>query len=55
VYADPPLERAGLYGVEGWGVINGIIADPRGCSYGSVCRHMAHGACGPGWDTWHGI
>jgi hypothetical protein len=36
-------------------VTNGIRADPRGCVYGSVCGHIAHDACGPGWDTRHGI
>jgi hypothetical protein len=30
------------------GVIIGIKADPRGCAYGSVCGHRAHGACGSG-------
>jgi hypothetical protein len=27
-------------------VTNGIRADPRSCAYGSMCRHMVHGACG---------
>ncbi len=25
---------------------DGIRADPRGYTYGSICGHMAHGACG---------
>jgi hypothetical protein len=41
----------------GRGVRNGIRADPRG--FTSVCGlgfgYMAHGACGPGVVTWHGI
>jgi hypothetical protein len=54
--------RARPYGIRtrrcgfgGRGVTNGIKADPRGCAYGLVCRHRAHGACGPemGHTTWH--
>jgi hypothetical protein len=42
-----PYGRAGRCGFGGRGVTNGIRADPRGCAYGSVCGHRAHGACGP--------
>jgi hypothetical protein len=50
-----PYRRAGRCGFGGRGVTNGIRADPRGCAYGSVCGHRAHGACGPemGHTTWH--
>jgi hypothetical protein len=42
-------------GFGGRGVTNGIRADPRGYTYGSVCGHKAHGACGPemGHTEWH--
>jgi hypothetical protein len=46
VYACPPYGRARRCGFGGWGVTNGIRADPRGCAYGSVCRHRAHDAYG---------
>jgi hypothetical protein len=39
--------RARRCGFGGRGVTNGIRADLRGCAYGSVCRHRAHGACWP--------
>ena len=29
--------------------------DSYGCAYGSVCGHMAHDVCGPGWNTRYGI
>jgi hypothetical protein len=50
-----PYGRAGRCGFGGRGVTNGIRADPRGCTYGSVCGHRAHGACGPemGHTTWY--
>jgi hypothetical protein len=50
-----PYGRAGRYGFGGRGVTNGIRVDPCGCVYGSVCGHMAHGACGPemGHTAWH--
>jgi hypothetical protein len=50
-----PYGRAGRCGFGGRGVPNGIRADPRGCAYGSVCGHRAHGACGPemGHTAWH--
>jgi hypothetical protein len=50
-----PYGRAGWCGFGGRGVTNGIRADPRGCAYGSVCVHRAHGACGPemGHTAWH--
>jgi hypothetical protein len=50
-----PYGRAGRCDFGGRGVTNGISADPRGCAYGSVCGHRAHGACGPemGHTTWH--
>jgi hypothetical protein len=42
----------------GRGVTSGIRADPRGftgvCGLGGF-GYMAHGACGPGVVTWHGI
>jgi hypothetical protein len=36
-------------------VANGIRDDPRGCVYGSVCGHRAHGVCGTkmGHTAWH--
>ena len=41
----------------GWGVTSGIRTDPRG--FTGVCglgvQYMAHGVCGPGVVTWHGI
>jgi hypothetical protein len=43
-----PYGRAGRFGFGGQGVTNGIRANHRGCTYGSVCGHRAHGACGPG-------
>jgi hypothetical protein len=67
VYASLPLRRAGQCSFGRRGVTNGIRADPRGCGtcsralrrdvpgYGSVCGHLAHGACGSAWDTRHGI
>jgi hypothetical protein len=50
-----PYGRAWRCGFGRQGVTNGIRADPRGCAYGSVCEHRAHGACGPemGRTTWH--
>jgi hypothetical protein len=50
-----PYGRAERCGFGGRGVTNGIRADPRGCAYGSVCVHRAHGACGAemGHTTWH--
>jgi hypothetical protein len=54
VYVCLPLGRAGRCDFGGWGVTNGIRADPCGCAYGSVCGHRAHGVCGPemGHTTW---
>jgi hypothetical protein len=37
------------------GETNGIRADPHDCAYGSVCRHRAHGVCGPEMGTQHSI
>jgi hypothetical protein len=50
-----PLGRAGRCGFGGWGVTNGIRADPHSCAYGLVCGHRAHGVCGPemGHMAWH--
>jgi hypothetical protein len=47
--------RDGRCGFGGQGVRNGIIADPRGCAYTSVCGHRAHSVCGPemGHTVWH--
>jgi hypothetical protein len=39
-----PYGRVGRCGFGGQG---GIRADTRGCAYGSVCEHSAHGVCGP--------
>ena len=35
-----------LRGSGGRAVTNGVKADPHCCTYGSICRHMVHGACG---------
>jgi hypothetical protein len=50
-----PYGRARRCGFGGRGVTSGMRADPRGCAYGSVCGHMAHGVCGleMGHTAWH--